>query len=282
MSGGSLQDLDSEPHGGAADLESTRTVAGGRPRADSAAQPADGAATETATPRTATEVVRHGPGLTVTAGQELTVTTGPHQDERTAGPAGPRALPPSLVRYGPGVPAAPPAGRAGLTAEHVWRDPRPAGPSRRLARLRHGSSGLALTAALLAASGVLLYLRFHHAPFQVTGCRDHPAGAERVRRRRDRAGHHQRLGRDGLLTSMAVHPGHAAPPHSRLLQSVASRRAAHRRRDRRGRGPGAGQRVAARHPAAPRPRSGGRVGNRDGQVPVSTCRRRATARLISY
>ena len=66
------------------------------------------------------------------------------------------------------MPAAPPAGRAGLTAEHVWRDPRPAGPSRRLARLRR-LSGLALTAALLAASGVLLYLRFHHAPFQVTG-----------------------------------------------------------------------------------------------------------------
>ena len=83
MSGGS-SGPDSEPHGEAADLEATRTVAGRRPRADSVAQPADGAATETATPRTATEVVRHGPGLTATAGQELTVTTGPHQDGRTA------------------------------------------------------------------------------------------------------------------------------------------------------------------------------------------------------
>jgi hypothetical protein len=29
--------------------------------------------------------------------------------------------------------------------------------------------GSALTVVLLAASGVVLYLRFHHAPFQVTG-----------------------------------------------------------------------------------------------------------------
>jgi len=178
---------DSEAHG-SAELEATRTVAGGRPSADGAAEPAAsataGAAVETVTPRTATEVVRHGPGLTVTAGPDpagtqgygltgtegldLTVTTGPQQDGPAVRQVGTSARPTGLVRHGPGVPAVPPAGRAGLTAEHVWRDRRPAGPSRRLARLRR-LSGLTLTAALLAASGVLLYLRFHHAPFQVTG-----------------------------------------------------------------------------------------------------------------
>lgn len=190
--------------GGAADLEATRTVTGARPRAGSApAQDeavqdeagqdeagqdetgpcpdpaAGGAAAETVRPRTATEVVRHGPGLTVTAGQGTvaagcgTVTTG--HDTVTTGQAGPASrqagagpLPLGIVRHGPGVPAAPPPNRVGLTAEHVWRDTRPARPFRRLARLRR-MSGLALTAALLAASGVLLYLRFHHAPLRVTG-----------------------------------------------------------------------------------------------------------------
>ena len=161
---------DSAPPGGAADLDATRTVTRGGPQPIGAAEqdeavlrpdpPADGAAPETVTPRTATEVVRHGPGPTVTIAKD---PGGPSSRQ-----AAPGALPPEIVRYGPGVPAVPAAGRAALTAEHVWRDPRPAGPSRRLGRLRR-TSGLALTALLLAASGVLLYLRFHHAPFRVTG-----------------------------------------------------------------------------------------------------------------
>jgi hypothetical protein len=76
--------------------------------------------------------------------------------------------PPEIVRYGPGVPDTPAKGQAELTAEHVWRGSGPAGPSRRLALLRR-VCGAALTGTLLAGSGVLLYLRFHHAPFQVTG-----------------------------------------------------------------------------------------------------------------
>jgi hypothetical protein len=76
--------------------------------------------------------------------------------------------PPEIVRYGPGVPATPPAGQAELTAERAWRGGGPAGPSPRLARLRR-LSGAALTVILLAVSGVLLFLRFHHAPFRVTG-----------------------------------------------------------------------------------------------------------------
>jgi hypothetical protein len=76
--------------------------------------------------------------------------------------------PPEIVRYGPGVPTAPSVGQAELTAERVWRGGHPVRPSRRVARLGR-LSGAALSIILLAASGVLLYLRFHHAPFRVTG-----------------------------------------------------------------------------------------------------------------
>lgn len=74
-----------------------------------------------------------------------------------------------VVRSGPGVPVSPPASHAELTAaERVWRTGRPAGPGRRPAGLRR-RVGSALTVVLLAATGVVLYLRFHHAPFHVTG-----------------------------------------------------------------------------------------------------------------
>jgi hypothetical protein len=76
--------------------------------------------------------------------------------------------PPEVVRYGPGVPASTPAGQAELTAARTWRNTGPAMPSGRRARLG-ALVGWALTVILLAASGVLLYLRFHHAPFHVTG-----------------------------------------------------------------------------------------------------------------
>jgi len=81
----------------------------------------------------------------------------------------PAGRPTDVMRYGPGVsaspPASPPASQAGLTAELIWRTGRPPKPPRRPGRL----IGAALTVILLAASGVLLYLRFHHAPFHVTG-----------------------------------------------------------------------------------------------------------------
>jgi hypothetical protein len=73
-----------------------------------------------------------------------------------------------VVRYGPGVPAAPAADRAELTAERAWRGSAPAGRSRRPRWLRL-LLGWPLTVILLAACGVVLYLRFHHAPFHVTG-----------------------------------------------------------------------------------------------------------------
>jgi hypothetical protein len=79
----------------------------------------------------------------------------------------PPHAPTEVVRHGPGIPAVPPADRAELTAERVWRSSHPARRSRRLAR-QSRLFGPALTVILLAASGVHLYLRIHHAPFRVT------------------------------------------------------------------------------------------------------------------
>ena len=76
--------------------------------------------------------------------------------------------PTEVMRYGPGVPVTPSAGQAGLTAERIWRTGRPPAPPRRPPGLRW-LAGPALTVVLLAASGGVLYLRFHHAPFHVTG-----------------------------------------------------------------------------------------------------------------
>jgi hypothetical protein len=83
-----------------------------------------------------------------------------------AGPA-PAAASSDVMRYGPGVPAVPPS-QAGQAAESTWRTGRLPSASRRPARLRR-FLGSALTVILLAASGVVLYLRFHHVPFHVTG-----------------------------------------------------------------------------------------------------------------
>jgi hypothetical protein len=73
-----------------------------------------------------------------------------------------------VVRSGPGVPAVAPASQAELTAGRVWRTGRPSEPSRHPAGRRR-RLGSALTVILLAATGVVLYLRFHHASFHVTG-----------------------------------------------------------------------------------------------------------------
>jgi len=73
---------------------------------------------------------------------------------------------PEFMKFGPGTPASPPAG-ASQTAERIWRAGRPDEPPRRPRRWR-GLAGAALTVILLAASAVVLYMRFHHAPFHVT------------------------------------------------------------------------------------------------------------------
>jgi hypothetical protein len=82
---------------------------------------------------------------------------GPPRDAATANPSS------EVVRYGPGVPVS----QAGVTAEQVWRTGRLPEPERRPGRLRR-VGGVALTVILLAAAGVVLFLRFHHAPFGVT------------------------------------------------------------------------------------------------------------------
>ena len=69
-----------------------------------------------------------------------------------------------LVRYGPGVPES----QAGVTAEQVWRTGRMPEPAKRPHRLRR-IAGTAFTVLLLAAAAVVLFLRFHHAPFHTSG-----------------------------------------------------------------------------------------------------------------
>ena len=151
------------PSAGATGVEATQTIMGqdraGEAPSDDAAGPPAGAATETASARPATEVVRHGPGLpdTVTVGQVRHA----REDARPSGQ-------PEILRYGPGVPATLPAGQPELTAERAWQPGGRGKPSRRRPRLSRLAGG-ALTACLLAASGVLLYQRIHHAPFHVTG-----------------------------------------------------------------------------------------------------------------
>jgi hypothetical protein len=78
-------------------------------------------------------------------------------------------LPLDIIRTGPGVPSTVPGGLARPTAEEVWRTGLPAGAPKpaRPHRVR-GLAGTALTVILLAASGVVIYLRLHHAPFGVT------------------------------------------------------------------------------------------------------------------
>jgi hypothetical protein len=93
----------------------------------------------------------------------------PRQPQPGSGP------PPAsdVVRHGPGVPGAGAAASvaASVGAESVWRTGRQAEPPsgrRRLGRVRR-VLGSALTVILLIAAGVVLWLRFHHAPLHVTG-----------------------------------------------------------------------------------------------------------------
>jgi hypothetical protein len=86
----------------------------------------------------------------------------------TGGPPPPPAQRTGDVRYGPGIPATPSAAEAALTAERIWRTGRPPEAPGHRARLRP-LFGSVLTLILLAAAGVVLYLRFHHEPFAVAG-----------------------------------------------------------------------------------------------------------------
>jgi hypothetical protein len=106
-----------------------------------------------------------GPGDPAVAWPSYTPTHARPADQPAQAGRADRA--PELTRYGPGVPAPPPTSAA-QTAERIWRTGRPDEPPRRPRRWR-GLASAALTVILLAASAVVLYLRFHHAPFHVTG-----------------------------------------------------------------------------------------------------------------
>lgn len=90
----------------------------------------------------------------------------PYSPGRTGPHAPGQAGPDGLLRYGPGVPATP-AASAPHTAERIWRSGHADQPGQRPGRWR-SRAGAALTTILLAASAVVLFMRFHHAPFHVT------------------------------------------------------------------------------------------------------------------
>jgi hypothetical protein len=79
-----------------------------------------------------------------------------------AAPASPAA---GIVRYGPGVPVDLSVGQGGRTVEHIWRGGKPPAPTR--SRLRR-IGGWALSAVLIATSGILLFLRYYSPPLHVT------------------------------------------------------------------------------------------------------------------
>jgi len=98
----------------------------------------------------------------------------PHPPTEVAAPVASPAAEPAgqnrdIVRYGPGVPAMLPPGRAELTAERAWHGTGPAPPPSRGRERRRRLASAVLTIGLLAASAVVLYVRFHHPPFHVTG-----------------------------------------------------------------------------------------------------------------
>ncbi|MGH3152021.1 MAG: hypothetical protein ACRDOB_15040, partial [Streptosporangiaceae bacterium] len=107
----------------------------------------------------------------MSAGGPPPVIPPPVAPPRPPGPPGPQGPPPGsqppgsdMVRYGPGVPES----QAGVTAEQVWRTGRMPEPAKRPRRMRR-MAGTGFTVLLLAAAAVVLFLRFHHAPFHTSG-----------------------------------------------------------------------------------------------------------------
>jgi hypothetical protein len=72
-----------------------------------------------------------------------------------------------VVRHGPGVPVGLAAGPGVPTAEQVWQAGQPAAAPRWRRTLLVVSTAVSI--ALLAASGVVIFLRLHHGSFGVTG-----------------------------------------------------------------------------------------------------------------
>jgi hypothetical protein len=149
--------------GGAGDAEATQTFQGRDPAARAGqAAPADPPG-EAAPSHPPTQAV---PPSDEAAPSHPPTQAVPPLDETPPPPAEavPPQLPSQVVRYGPGVPVTVSAGQAEL----LWRTGRLPAPPRRRRKLRR-FLGSAITVILLAASGVVLFLRFYHAPFHVTG-----------------------------------------------------------------------------------------------------------------
>jgi hypothetical protein len=117
-----------------------------------------------ADPREQATVIRPGPFAPPVPPTGLAAGSPLAPNQFPPSPAAPPSQAPELVRYGPGVPPS----QAEVSAEQVWRTGQMPDPPRRPVRFRRLAS-LAVTVLLLAAAGVLLFLRFHHAPFHVTG-----------------------------------------------------------------------------------------------------------------
>lgn len=135
------------------DGEATRTYL--NRAAPSPVRPADAA---DPSPHAPTEVLPHPPTEVAARVAAPVIPPG-------AGPPGQNQ---DIVRYGPGVPATPPPGQAELTAERAWHGTGPARPPSPGRERWRRLASTALTIALLAASAVVLFLRFHHPPFHVT------------------------------------------------------------------------------------------------------------------
>ncbi len=139
-------------------------------------------ATEAAPAYPPTQVLRYGPGVPTTGPPGAPGVPGAPgtggapgtliSAQTTAGLTDSTGRPQEMVRRGPGVPPSAPATvsapQTGPTAEQVWRAGLTAGAPRR-PRRRLRQARTALSAVLLIASVVVIYLRLHHGPFGVSG-----------------------------------------------------------------------------------------------------------------
>ncbi len=122
--------------------------------------------TEVLASRSATEVVQPRPVAAIQESHPPTELAAPRPQAIAEPPHEPSKTVTRIVRYGPGVPVVLPENQGGRTADHVWHGQTPSGRHRHWLRKLVGP---ALTVILLAASGVVIYLRFYHPPLHVTG-----------------------------------------------------------------------------------------------------------------
>ena len=146
-------------------------------------------------------------------------------------------------------------GRAGLAHGA------PARAAKRPHRLRR-IAGTAFTVLLLAAAAVVLFLRFHHAPFHTSGATiiaESKSGcAVNVTGRIDTNG------AAGTVSYQWVFQPQSEAPQPQSQSAISGQHS--RDRDRCGRGPGPRHRVPEGHLAGPQPRPGDRLDQRHHQL----------------